>query len=90
MEKSKWLAECLDGIDFRNKCYLFVPRTGTGLQWSEVESANPEEWMLELLIRKDVDDFMVLSHDQQSFLGLVEDEANYLAFVIKDIKSHDF
>ena len=90
LEKSNWLEQCLDGLDFRNRCYLFVAGTGTGWQWSEVEAANSEEWILDFLLRNDVDDFMVLSHDQQSFLGLVEDEADYLAFVIKDIKSHNF
>lgn len=86
---TKWLADCLESIDFRNKCYLCIISFAVGWHWSEVEAVDPEEWILDLLLRTDVDDFMVLSHNQTSFLGFVEDEDEYLIFVSQNILSRD-
>ncbi len=82
--KRVWLNGCLEHVDFKNKCFLFVIQYGW--RWYEIEAANPEEWILNLLLKSNVDDFMILSQDVTGFLGFIEDEAKYLAFLSKHIR----
>ena len=82
--KRDWLNGCLEHVDFKGKCFLFVIQYGW--RWFEIESANPEEWILDLLLKSDADDFMVLSQDVTGFLGFIEAEAEYLAFLSRRIR----
>lgn len=84
-EKDGWIENCLKYIDLHKNCYLFVLNSAGGWYWSEVEAANHTDWIVKLLVRRDIDDFMVLSHDQKGFVGFIEDEYNCLAFVYEDV-----
>jgi hypothetical protein len=85
-DKDKWLENCLEQAALKDNCYLLVLGYDTGWHWLEIEAANQKEWISELLLSDNVDDFMVLSHDQKGFLGIIEDEAEYLAFVYKNVE----
>ena len=81
--KRAWLNGCLEHVDLKGECFLFVIQYGW--RWFKVDSENPKEWILNLLLNSDMDDFMVLSHDVAGFLGFIEAEAEYLAFLSKHI-----
>ena len=85
-EKDGWLSICLRYIDLDSNCYLFVLNSADGWYWTEVGSPNHAGWITELLVRQDIDDFMVLSYDQKGFAGFIEEEYDYLAFAYEDVR----
>ena len=75
---NQWLKDCLGLITQNNRCYLCA--IGYAWSWLEVDAGDHKEWILELLLRRDVQDFMILSFERKGFLGLIEEESEYLAF----------
>ena len=87
-DKDSWLDSVLEHLSFTNRCYMFVLGVVTqpNWQWLEAEVTGQRQWILDLMARSDVSDFMILSSDRKGFLGLIEDEAAYLAFTFGDVQ----
>jgi len=78
-ELSLWLMECVRQLKLGSSCYLSVGGFNQ-LPWARIQIEVSNNWLLTLWNRG-IREFVVLSFDQSSMLGITQEEWYYFAYL---------
>ncbi len=74
-----WLMECFQQLNSGSSCYLSIGGLNQ-LPWAKVQINERSDWLLTLW-NKGVREFIILSADQSSMLGVTQEEYYYFAYL---------